>query len=233
MVLYHITDKRNIDSIMEHGLVPKIGSRSKDIEDEPRIYLTEKEYLEYWKILLGRKNIAVFKTEFLPDDSKEYEYTDYKEIRTKTAIPADKLELIKFRSDRKFKREAMRKLCESRIWTISWLCENCARFYTDGVKKTFTWHEIRDFLVSEYQILKRLDYSVLTLDEKRKILKDFGEGGHFTFLDTYMGTDKKLYQLTMYKDPYTYSIRKKLEDIIKDNFCDCLDICTGGWDHIQ
>lgn len=233
LTLYHITDKRNVDSIMKHGLIPKIGSRSKGIEDEPRVYLTEREYLEYWKILLGRKNIAVFKTEFLPDDFNEYNYSDYKEIRTETVIPADELELIEFRSDRNLKREAMRKLCKSRIWTISWLCENCARFYTNGVKKTFTWREIHDFLVSECQMLKRLDYSVLTLDEKREILKDFGEGGHFTFLDTYLNTDKKLYQLSMYSDPYTYEIRNKFEKLITEAFNGCLDMSTGGWIDVQ
>lgn len=123
----------------------------------------------------------------------------------------------------------MRELCESRIYTFSWLCQSCARLYTDGIQKTITHSEIGDFLNNEYAVLKNLDFSMLTSEEKRKLLKDLGESGEFTFLDQYLDTEKKLYQLSMYDDPHTRKIRRKIEKLITKAFDGCLDMCTGGW----
>ena len=45
MELYHITNKRNVESILKNGIEPRIGYRSKGLEDEPVICLTEKDYI--------------------------------------------------------------------------------------------------------------------------------------------------------------------------------------------
>jgi hypothetical protein len=222
-----------VESILKNGIEPRIGYRSKGLEDEPVICLTEKDYIPYWRILLGLKSMAVIKLDCVPDDFNEINYTEYKEVRTKKLITPEHIELVTIKSDRTARRKAMKTLCLNRINVLSWLCQNCARLYTDGVQKTMSHREVEEFMINEYRILKRLDFSVLTLEEKRNYLKEYGESGEFTFLDTYWDTDKKLYQLSMYNDPYTYEIRHKLEDLITCIFDGCLDMCTGGWIYMQ
>lgn len=229
MELYHITEKRNIDSITKNGLIAKIGPRSKGIESEPLICLTEKEYIVFWKILLGLHSTQILKIKNIPDEFNEINYSTYKEVRTNQNIPPEDIEPIDIRIDRTTRRSAMRLLCRDRIGVLSWLCQSCARFYTDGVQKSMSHKELEVFMTGEYKILKRLDFSVLTTEEKRNYLKNYGESGEFTFLDMYLNTEKKLYQLSMYNDPYTYDIRHKLEDLIAHMFEGCLDMCTGGW----
>lgn len=43
MELYHITNKKNIESITKNGLRPNIGSHSKKLETKPALCLTEKK----------------------------------------------------------------------------------------------------------------------------------------------------------------------------------------------
>lgn len=244
MVLYHITEKRNVDSILKNGLIPKIGKRSKNIESVPVICLTELEHLDVWKILLHRNRPAVLEIrlpEINHDDIKSglvknfdnVTYADYEEIRTNTKIEPEHINLINIPTNRKHKRDTMRMLCKNYIDSFSYVCTSCARHYTDGVKKYATQKDIEDMLQSIYSILSHLNFSVLSTDEKRKYLIDAGENGEFTFLDTYLDTDKKLYQLSMYSDARTHDVRCKLEDLITRTFADCLDISTGCWIHVQ
>lgn len=232
MELYHITNKKNIESITKNGLKPNIGSHSKKLETKPVLCLTEKEYIPYWKILLGLKSTAIFKIDFVSDDFAEINYCCYKEIRTKTSISPEHLTLVEIEPDQTKHQKAMRELCESRIYTFSWLCQSCARLYTDGIQKTMTHSEIDNFLNKEYAVLKNLDFSMLTSKEKQELLKDLGESGEFTFLDQYLNTEKKLYQLSMYDDPHTRKIRRKIEKLIAKAFDGCLDMCTGGWSDV-
>lgn len=244
MTLYHITEKRKVDSILKNGLLPKVGKRSKNIESVPIICLTELEYLDVWKILLHLNQPAVLEIRLpeiehddivsgLVENFDNVNYDGYKEIRTNAKIEPDCISLVKIPNDRKHKRNTMRMLCQNYIDSFSYVCTCCARHYADGVRKYTTQEDIEGMLQSIYSILSHLNFSVLSTPEKRKYLKNFGESGEFTFLDTYLKSGKKLYQLSMYDDDRTYDIRCKLEDLIRKNFADCLDICTGGWIDVQ
>ena len=92
--------------------------------------------------------------------------------------------------------------------------------------------DISNFLNNEYAVLKNLDFSMLTSKEKYKLLKNLGKSGEFTFLDQYLNTEKKLYQLSIYDDPHTPKIRRKIEKLITKAFDSCLDMCTGGWSDV-
>lgn len=238
MELYHITDRRNIPSILKNGLTPRIGNRSMQLENEPIVCLTERQYLPFWKILLSLSHPAVLKVTIDPnefDDTVrcEQNYFLYKEIRIKTNIPPECIQKATVRIPHTEMTDTMKKLCKSYLYEISAICIDCAREYTEHVKTYLSKQDMIFYLESLYKICSRLDYSVMTTDEKRAALIEIGESGEFTFLDTYQQTDKKLYQLTMFKDPYTYCIRRRLEEWIADTFHDCLDITTGGWDHVQ
>ena len=37
--LYHVTEKKNLKSILENGLIPQIGERSKQLNESPAIFL--------------------------------------------------------------------------------------------------------------------------------------------------------------------------------------------------
>lgn len=69
MIVYHLTSKRNLSSILKNGLIPKIGPRSKFIgENKKRIYFfkdiddIKKCYKnEHWIPSIG-KQIVILKT---------------------------------------------------------------------------------------------------------------------------------------------------------------------------
>ena len=227
MVLYHITEKKNVEKILNEGLIPKIGPRSEGIEPEPLICLTEEKYIPIWKILLGIRSPKILRVSICPSISHRTAYADYEEYTVSESVSPTVIEPVDVHISRQTRREAMRTLCKSHIYTFSALCTEYAWFYAPGKKDPCDHSEA--WLKSECDILERLDYSVLSTEEKRTLLKDLGESGEYTFLDTYKNTDKKLYQLSMYDDPCTYNIRLKFEKLISDAFNDCLDLNTGGW----
>ena len=227
MELYHITEKKNVENILREGLIPRIGPRSKGVESKPLICFTEKKYIPAWKILLGIRSPKILKVSINPCITKKTVYTSYEEYFTEQTIEPTCIQLVDMPINRLARKNAMKQLCYDRIDALSALCQECAIHYTR--KTNSHYNKLAQYLKNEYRVLKRLDYSVLSTEEKRKYLKDLGESGEFTFLDTYLDTDKKLYQLSMYEDPYSYDIRRNFENLIVEKFSDCLDLNTGGW----
>ena len=46
-IVYHVSLKRNLKSIMKYGLIPKIGTRSKELKEEKAVFLfTTREDME-------------------------------------------------------------------------------------------------------------------------------------------------------------------------------------------
>ena len=70
---YHVTPISNYDSIMEFGLIPKIGERSKLINDEKGIYL----FHQYEDCLYALMNWL----------GEEYEDTNEKLITLRISLP--------------------------------------------------------------------------------------------------------------------------------------------------
>ena len=232
MELYHITAKKHIASILKNGLKPKLGPRSKYIEQEPILCLTEKKYIPHWQILLGIKDPVILKINTTLADANEVQYSFYNEIRTRNIIDPDQFTIMYIDTDNTIMHDTMHDLCVSYVYDLSWLCQACARYYTPNVQKTISYNDLQTIMLASYDILNRLDFSVISPDEKRSLIKNYGENGEFTPFDMYLDTDKKLYQLTMYDDPNTEEIRSKIESFIRSEFANCLDLCTGGWDHI-
>lgn len=50
--------------------------------------------------------------------------------------------------------------------------------------------------------------------------------------DDYLKTDHKLYEISMYDDPVTQTVRNNIQKFIINNFSNCLDMDTGGWDNV-
>lgn len=74
MALYHLTTRRNAQSILKHGLIPQIGPRSKRFgEPEARIYcfssaVAAKDALGNWMGQELRKDVGKFQAAVLQVD---------------------------------------------------------------------------------------------------------------------------------------------------------------------
>lgn len=52
--LYHLTDKSRLDSILQDGLIPRVGTNSASCGDgTPAIYLSPRDSLADWALILG------------------------------------------------------------------------------------------------------------------------------------------------------------------------------------
>ena len=229
--LYHLTPKRNVKSILQNGLIPKIGSRSRRCESNPVISLTEYAFIPQWLILLGLSDPALLKIT-KPDLCEGAIYAGgYAEIRTEKLIEP---EYISVTAMPDFDiSDTMKHLCKSYIDSISDLCETCARYYTENVRTTWTKRQINTYLYGCMDTLSKLDFSILSDKEKEDYVKDIGENGMYALSDTYLNTDKRLYELSMYNDSATIKIRQNIENFIRTNFPTCLDLNTGGWNYVQ
>lgn len=180
-------------------------------------------------VLIGPKNPVILKITDIPNENEEFKYDGYSEIRITEPIAPKYISITDMPADIK---PAMRRLCHNHIYVLSNLCETCARYYTQGVRTLWTKREINQYLNNAWNILQRLDFNSLSNDEKYDSLKDLGENGEYTMFDDYLKTDHKLYEISMYDDPVTQTVRNNIQKFIINNFSNCLDIDTGGWDNI-
>lgn len=113
MILHHITEKRNIESIREKGLIPNIGKRSESVYDNREgIFLCESKYLPIWATLLGIKDpyviTIVISDNENDDDWDSFAYgsswvnttVKYEEIISKKPISPEHIESITPLSER-------------------------------------------------------------------------------------------------------------------------------------
>ena len=76
--LYHLTDTNTAKRILQEGLKPLIGERSRIVEEEEaRIYLSDKKSIPYWKILLEKNVLLRIDAEKLnPEKLDHYPYQE-------------------------------------------------------------------------------------------------------------------------------------------------------------
>lgn len=223
--LYHLTTKYKLPSIMQNGLIPGIGSNSKKVLEEVQgVYLCTKKDVKYWQILL-ECDMLIEITGIDLQTCEERRYSLYNEYIYKSSIEPSCLQVIKLP---KISIDAMKELCFSYMQTISMATVFAARYYNSNNTKAITMLDgiITDILA----VAKRLDYKVLTDEEKSKWLIDYGNDGEYTFLDTYMNTETKLFQqLARYPKDSLSEKRIKLYNYINNTFKAQLHLNTGGW----
>lgn len=238
MKYYHLTSEENLDSILKEGLKCMVGENSTIVGDKEKvIYLSDYNYLDYWSILLDRNIILEIDSEGIDiNNIDEYSYGMYKEIIYSKDIQPQYITIANNIVIDNSK--AMRVLCTSFIYYINRLVSSIAKIFTSSyANKRYNSedlqkekHLISKNIKSVLCILNRLDYSVLPSDEIKSILRQFGDDGEYTFCDTYMNTDKRLWEQLLFYDAGDLSEDfRKLHDCIKNTFKDCLYTHTGGW----
>lgn len=244
--LYHLTDEKNVEKIKREGLKPMIGENSKMVgEIQKAIYLSTREMLPYWQIIIGKPiileiNASYFHDEYISSgelggsyfqnsymDSRKFGITE--EYFITREIPAS---YLSFPDNSTFKipQRIYEEVCLGYLIDISRLCQNAAAA-EQYHKESFCY--ISNDAAGILSVLKRLDYNRI---EERKIfdfLQDFGNDGEYTLADTYMNTETKLWEMLkkyQYPDSKSKNIMYDLHDWILSNIpWRCLKMNTGGW----
>lgn len=225
--LYHLTIREDVQMILQNGLHPFLGEQAKLAhEEQPAIYLCEKKDLPYWAILLG-KNVAlkisgIERTEVVP-----YQYFCYSEyVYFKDIIP-EQISVVDFPV---ITDSHMRDLCRGYIESISHVTKCMAQYYFYHNKDLFSSDDLAKLVDSILIVRNRLDYSICTEEELRGILVELGESGEYVFTDTYLDTERRLWeQLLFYPEDELTNRRRELYNYIKETFRGCLYTNTGGW----
>lgn len=225
-MLYHVTTEENLNQIMRDGLIPMIGSNSAKVnEKEKYIFLCRKDEVPYWQILLSCSVVLQVDVISEIDNNIAY-YGLYNEFIHKTPISSDKIKKISFPQPT---AEHMKKLCISYISSFSYFTELCARYYDNNPSFDDLVHLniVADSIIA---VVDKLDYSVLSKSEIKKVLASAGDDGEYTLCDHYYDTDKRLYeQLICYPDDELSEKRKVIHKHIVNNLSGCLSVETGGW----
>ena len=223
--LYHLTTSDAVQKIMQTGIVPTIGERSRSVgETAANVYLCDHKSILSWKIVLGLSVVIRVNVSTIPEDNlKRHVYSCGNESLCKTIIPHTTCHIV---NSPYYDPAIMRKCCLSYMDCISNLCLDVMHYYLDD-HLSYTKSEIYDNLQAILPVLQRLDYSVCTLQDLRKELVDESSDG-YSFLDTYYGT--KLYDMLLQgpKDS-TYNTRHALHEFIENTFQRCLDTKVGEY----
>ena len=230
--LYHLTNKSNVQSILQNGLKPQIGDNAALVnEKEPYVYLCELKDIPYWRIILGCDAVLKIRIDAIDQKSLNiFNYSSYKELLYEKSIPADAISKTRMP---KYDSTAMRELCLDYIETLNSITRHCATHYTydELINDAEDTKILSASLNSAIVLMDKLDYSVLTSDEVKQHLRLVGNSGITTFVDEYRDSGKKLYQqLLLYPKDEMSKDRRRINTYIKKTFPFCLRMNTGGWD---
>jgi hypothetical protein len=238
MVLYHLTNKKNVESILTNGIRPDIGENSRICgEEKQMVYLCQRKDILYWAIHLGISEI--FRVNITPsefDDIRKYRTWGgpVSEYLTPFEIPTENIEYLSTVRDMAGPayKEAMRSVCGEYLYVMSRICQDYAVHYQ--LKETgqqVSSDRLLSITRGTVAIVERLDYSVLDMKEIIAILKDISNSGNNTYDDFYKDTDRRLYQMLMlYPSDETEPWRKKLYDVMTQKLQGTFHVDTGMWE---
>lgn len=222
--LYHITERSSAESILKDGLKPYIGKNSQlCMEKQPLICLTDRESILYWLLLLDLRDPVLLKVALSEQPEKlKYgfysEYLVFKPIASNSIALADQSILHEDFSD------AQRKLCNSYMRTLCYMCVQIVRMYARESLDADYFKQIASFL----DIIDRLDFTCYTQPEWRDLISAFGADGEYTFCDKSVDKIRLWAKIIMFPEDKYSSVRLRLSQMIQTLFYGCLDLCTGG-----
>lgn len=157
----------------------------------------------------------------------------YTEVIYTDAIPASAISKCGIRKDC---TKAMRHLCDSYMWGISYLTSHFARYYNEESHTKESHLDMKIDVETSMAVLRRLDYSVMSKQEKRENIYEQGPecACMCTFVDWYepeyeQATTRLYSQLLKYPKDEFWKLRKELHGFIVKNFKCVLRMETGGW----
>ena len=167
--LYHLTDTNTAKRILQEGLKPLIGERSRIVEEEEaRIYLSDKKSIPYWKILLEKNVLLRIDAEKLnPEKLDHYPYQEYEEWTYSEPIQPEWIHVS--RANTEISPEQYKELCLSFLDSISQVCVQFARYVSYYDDPELDWREYaencKESCMSSCKVLQhtltKLDFSCL------------------------------------------------------------------------
>ena len=130
---YHITEKENLKTILEQGLIPKIGRNSKITnENKARIYLSDRDSLFYWNLIVKDPIVLKIAANHLEHDKlTPHMYSadvNYKENMYENTIPAEYIEITNIKPE--LTAEQNESLCLSFLLMLGSACDHLAYYET-------------------------------------------------------------------------------------------------------
>ena len=190
--LYHLTDTNTAKRILQEGLKPLIGERSRIVEEEEaRIYLSDKKSIPYWKILLEKNVLLRIDAEKLnPEKLDHYPYQEYEEWTYSEPIQPEWIHVS--RANTEISPEQYKELCLSFLDSISQVCVQFARYVSYYDDPELDWREYaencKESCMSSCKVLQhtltKLDFSCLDNKKLQEHLKAAGDGA-YTLCDFY------------------------------------------------
>ena len=238
---YHQTSKENAKEILEKGLEPRIGERSRlNGETDKYIYLSNRKDVPYWKILINQPVTLKIDIDYLDKDCiQEFHYSYYGEYFYDKYIPKEAISIAKVKTS--LTEEQMRHFCLSVLNTISQICVEWARYiaYDGSEDEELANIAANGFLIATSNcflykdIISRMDFTTVSKDDFRKEVKAMGDGNysfcdHYDFCNYNMEKRPRLWQLLGEHDKSTEDT-KWLYHWLKKQFTRQLYIETGGW----
>lgn len=227
-ILFHITDRSNLQNILSKGLHPCIGNNSAICsEKEAKVYLTDFDSIPYWAILLDIANPILLTVSDV--NAEKFQYSYYTEYTSREVISSKHISIADQSLLANKTSKYMQILCKEYMICLCAICLWIVRGYTYNKVEEIPFDSISALLSA----VNRLDYSCRSEEEWKTVLEDYGADGEYTFCDHYAYTDShgpKLFeQITLFEEDEHASLRKQIHDTITKLFPSCNDWETGGW----
>ena len=227
---YHFTNKDKLDSILSNGLIPQKGNNSLSVgEPITAVWLTGRDSLPYWRIMLGRDSLLKVSGLDVPDVLCR-PYSGYEEYFYEKVISPECLSVIELPP---VDLDVMHKLCIGYIFSINSCCSTAASCYKygAGTQDRKEYSELLEMYIDNIlSVVDKLDWSVVDKKDIVKELEYEGANGGYTFCDWYKNTGKRLWeQLILYEEDHLSDKRRHIYDYIVKTFDGCLYTETGGW----
>jgi hypothetical protein len=220
MILYHLTTKNNLDSILKNGLIPQIGKNSSFVgEEDPYIYLSNLDDIHIWSIIFKDYDICIT-VDVDEQEVEEYKYEIYSEFLYKQIIP--KTKIISY-EEYKYKRtKKVNKFYLNTLYKISSLSKRVIVYFENSEDFSDIIRMIRIILNMNIQFK-----DLYTQEELSKLFIKEGEYGESTIFDTDTRFGIKIYEelLIIHND-----VTDSLHHYIVEQFYGCLSLDTGKWE---
>lgn len=239
--LYHVTNKENLNSILHWGLTPRIGSHSKEMEEqEKRLYLCDRKSVAAWMVLL--KADVVLKIKIQDPDKfhliEKFEYNSgidnskkYVEYITDSTIRKENISVIYNRNLADEESRWMKYLCFDYLDYLSNFCYYAA-MYNSGNDDNKSYYLLR--MKQMYKVINpvidNLKFSSCGSYALRNYLINKSNKLCYCLADHYYDTDMRLYEkLIRYDYDEMKEERRRVSDYIYDNLHMYIkDLNVGG-----
>ena len=236
--LYHLTDKENIEDILQYGLQPQIGKRSELAkETNACIYLADAKNIPYWAAILNKQHILRID---IPNDTFDtiefFDYYTYSEYMCSIPIPPEWIRESNIKLELSVNNYT--KLLLSYIDIISDICADFAKYTVSRDTKAEYSNDLLEGIEQTISVLKftlpHFDFDKLSAKKLEKHIDKMNKRGEFTLCDSFdYGKINNKGHLRLYEllgdTEFATKNTKWLYEWLSRTFKKGLYIEAGGW----